>query len=199
MELRTRFSNKTSQLVLGGFICFEILTLCLRFSKNLGDFAGFAEAGRDISRHIDPYTHTMYTNSPVSAYLFYLLNKYLVIFRVGFPFQILNVAGIAFFLKQNFSAKNKLFLPLTLAFLLATSPMRALFGNVQVTGVVLGLVALSQWIKRSGIGNEVISAIPAWLAFEIKPQIAVPFLVYLFFSRGRRASFATAIAMAILT
>jgi hypothetical protein len=199
MYLKNRISQKTIRTGLLTFITLELIALTLHFSKNLGDFAGYVEAGRDISHQIDPYTHTMYTNSSVSAYLLYLLNRYILLFRVGFPFQILNVAGIFYFLKKTLPHRSINSLLFLLSLVLATSPIRALFGNVQVTGVVLGLVALSLATKKTSIALEPLAAFPAWLAFEIKPQLAVPFLIYIFFVRGKRLSFVITVSALILS
>jgi hypothetical protein len=62
------------------------------------------------------------------------------------------------------------------------SPTRALFANVQVTGLVLGLLAFAIFLSRRS-KPEFLVAVPMWMAAELKPQMALPIILILVFER----------------
>ena len=152
------------------------------FRSQLHDFGDFIKAGELIWNQQDPYSQLMYVNSPVSAVYVYLLSK--VFFFLHFPIiiQILNIVGLYFFLNQVLrpSLSNSIFL--AFALLPFTSPARALFANVQVTGLVLGLLAFAIFLSRRS-KPEFLVAVPMWMAAELKPQMALPIILILVFER----------------
>lgn len=152
------------------------------FRSQLHDFGDFIKAGELIWNQQDPYSQLMYVNSPVSAVYVYMLSK--VFFFLHFPIiiQILNVAGLYFFLNQVLrqSLSNSIFL--AFALLPFMSPARALFANVQVTGLVLGLLAFAIFLSRRS-KPEFLVAVPMWMAAELKPQMALPIILILVFER----------------
>jgi hypothetical protein len=124
----------------------------------------------------------MYANSPISALFFYLVSWIL-----PFPIQpvmvhLLNVLGAIFFLTWYAGQKiNALYLNL-FSITLILGVGRALFGNVQVTGLTLGLVALAFTLDHK-LKSSYLSLSLLLLALEIKPQITIPFLVLFIFQR----------------
>jgi hypothetical protein len=58
-----------------------------------------------------------------------------------------------------------------------------LFANVQVTGLVLGLLAFAIFLSRRS-KPELLIALPMWMAAELKPHMALPFILILVFERG---------------
>ena len=152
------------------------------FRSQLHDFGDYIKAGELIWNRQNPYSQLMYVNSPVSAVYVYILSK--VFFFLHFPviIQILNVAGLYFFLTQVLRASLSHSIFLAFALLPFLSPARALFANVQVTGLVLGLLAFAIFLSRRG-KPEFLTAVPMWMAAELKPHMALPIILILVFER----------------
>ena len=152
------------------------------FRSQLHDFGDFIKAGELIWNQQDPYSQLMYVNSPVSAVYVYMFSK--LFFFLHFPIiiQVLNVVGLYFFLNQVLrpTPSNAIFL--SFALLPFLSPARALFANVQVTGLVLGLLAFAISLSRRS-KPEFLIAIPMWMAVELKPHMALPIILILVFER----------------
>lgn len=150
------------------------------FRSKLHDFGDFIKAGELIWNQQDPYSQLMYVNSPVSAVYVYMLSK--VFFFLHFPIviQILNIAGLYFFLNQVLRPSLSNSMLLAFALLPFMSPARALFANVQVTGLVLGLLAFAIFLSRRS-KPEFLVAVPMWMAAELKPQMALPIILILVF------------------
>jgi hypothetical protein len=94
--------------------------------------------------------------------------------------HLLNVAGIVYFLKWYLDQKLDAVVFYILSLLLASGVGRALFGNVQVTGITLGLVAVAFAVNTKYKFNF-LPIFLLLLAFEIKAQIAIPFIVLYIF------------------
>jgi len=158
------------------------IIMSFQYSLNLADFGDYIKAGSLITDRINPYEQLMYANSPISALFFYLVSWIL-----PFPIQpvmvhLLNVLGAIFFLKWYVGKKfNALYLNL-FSITLILGVGRALFGNVQVTGITLGLVALAFTLDYK-LKSSYLSLSLLLLALEIKPQITIPFLVLFIFQR----------------
>jgi len=161
------------------FISIFII-MSFNYSLNLADFGDYIKAGSLITDRINPYEQLMYANSPISALFFYFVSWIL-----PFPIQpvmvhLLNVLGAIFFLKWYVGKKfNALYLNL-FSITLILGVGRALFGNVQVTGITLGLVALAFTLDHK-LKSSYLSLTLLLLALEIKPQITIPFLVFFIF------------------
>ena len=156
--------------------------MSFNYSLNLADFGDYIKAGSLITDRINPYEQLMYANSPISALFFYLVSWILPFPILPVMVHLLNVLGAIFFLKwytgQKFSA---LYLNL-FSITLILGVGRALFGNVQVTGITLGLVALAFTLDHK-LKSSYLSLSLLLLALEIKPQITIPFLVLFIFQR----------------
>jgi len=156
--------------------------MSFNYSLNLADFGDYIKAGSLIADRKNPYEQLMYANSPVSALFFYLVSWVL-----PFPIQpvmvhLLNVLGALFFLKWYVGQKfNALYLNL-FVLTLVLGVGRALFGNVQVTGITLGLVALAFTLDHK-LKSSYLPLSLLLLAFEIKPQLTLPFIVLFIFQR----------------
>ena len=159
------------------------IIMSFQYSLNLADFGDYIKAGSLITDRINPYEQLMYANSPVSALFFYLVSWIL-----PFPIQpvmvhLLNVLGAIFFLKWYVGKKfNALYLNL-FSITLILGVGRALFGNVQVTGITLGLVALAFTLDHK-LKSSYLPLSLLLLASEIKPQITIPFLVLFIFQKS---------------
>jgi hypothetical protein len=173
--------------ILIGIVFVGYCALLYRFRSHPGDFGDFVKAGELIWNQKNPYSQLMYVNSPVSAVIFYLLSRILPILLIPTFIQILNLIGIMFFFKVVLKNANRANLLWIFVVLLLFNSTRALLANVQVTGLLLGLIAASLTLTRNSAPAYKV-VFPLWLAMEIKPQLAVPFvLVFLFDSKIHKA------------
>ena len=156
--------------------------MSFNYSLNLADFGDYIKAGSLIADRINPYEQLMYANSPISALFFYLVSWILPFSILPVMVHLLNVLGALFFLKWYVGQKfNALYLNL-FGISLILGVGRALFGNVQVTGITLGLVALAFTLDHK-LKSSYLSLSLLLLALEIKPQITIPFLVLFIFQK----------------
>ena len=156
------------------------LIMSFKYSLNLADFGDYIRAGSLIADRTNPYESLMYANSPVSALFFYSISLLIPFSILPIMIHLLNVVGIVFFLKWYLNQKLNTLVFYILSLLLVSGVGRALFGNVQVTGITLGLVAAAFAINTKYKFNF-LSIFLLLLAFEIKAQIAIPFLVLYIF------------------
>ena len=156
--------------------------MSVNYSLNLADFGDYIKAGSLITDHINPYEQLMYANSPISALFFYLVSWILPFPILPIMIHLLNTLGAVFFLRWYVGQRfNAFYLNLfTLTLVLGVG--RALFGNVQVTGITLGLVALAFTLNKK-LKSPYFSLSVLLLALEIKPQITIPFIVLFIFQR----------------
>jgi hypothetical protein len=161
--------------------------LFYRFRSNQGDFGDFIKAGEMIWNQQNPYSELMYVNSPVSAVALYLLSIAIPILLIPTFIQILNLLGILYFFKSILKESDRSTFLWILLFLLLFNSTRALVANVQVTGLLLGLIAISFTLARNSASSYKV-VFPLWLAMEIKPQLAIPFvLIFLFNGKLHKA------------
>jgi len=158
------------------------IVISLNYSTNLADFGDYIKAGSLITDRINPYEQLMYANSPISALFFYLVDWILPFPILPIMIHLLNTLGAVFFLRWYVGQRfNALYLNL-FAITLILGVGRALFGNVQVTGITLGLVALAFTLNKK-LKSPYFSLSVLLLALEIKPQITIPFIVLFIFQR----------------
>jgi hypothetical protein len=158
------------------------IVMSLNYSTNLADFGDYIKAGSLITDRINPYEQLMYANSPISALFFYLVDWILPFPILPIMIHLLNTSGAVFFLRWYVGQRfNALYLNL-FAITLILGVGRALFGNVQVTGITLGLVALALTLNKK-LNSPYLSLSVLLLALEIKPQITIPFIVLFIFQR----------------
>ena len=160
------------------------IVMSFNYSINLADFGDYIKAGSLITDRINPYEQLMYANSPISALFFYLVSWILPFPILPIMIHLLNTLGALFFLRWYIGQRfNVLYLNL-FAITLILGVGRALFGNVQVTGIALGLVALAFTLNKK-LKSPYFSLSVLLLALEIKPQITIPFIVlFIFQSTG---------------
>jgi len=158
------------------------IVMSFNYSINLADFGDYIKAGSLITDRINPYEQLMYANSPISALFFYLVSWILPFPILPIMIHLLNTLGALFFLRWYIGQRfNVLYLNL-FAITLILGVGRALFGNVQVTGIALGLVALAFTLNKK-LKSPYFSLSVLLLALEIKPQITIPFIVLFIFQR----------------
>jgi hypothetical protein len=158
------------------------LVISFRYRNGMGDFGDFVKAGKMIWEDTDPYSNLMYVNSPVSATMAYGLSEVFPFLFFPLFWQLLNIAGLYFFIKSIVKPDFHGALPLVFACLAFLNVTRALFGNVQVTGLVLGLIAIG--FKAARVNQSAFRVmLPIWLAVEVKPQLALGFVLLILFQR----------------
>ena len=122
----------------------------------------------------------MYVNSPVSAVIAYGLSRAAPFLFVPAFWQLLNVLGLVFFFRTILKSEFHKVLPIVFSIFAFLNVTRALFANVQVTGLVLGLIAIGLVLIKNR-RPLLICMIPIWLAAEVKPQLALGFIVVILF------------------
>ena len=174
-------------------IIFLIISTILMWHYRGGgrDLNLYIVAGSKILNGENPYADSEYANSPLGAVLIYSFS--LLVSHHVFPYmiQFLNILGILFFAvyisKVHFNQYN---FGLSLIACVLSTPYRALIANVQVTGIILGLFVVSVKLCRSkNFYKEFLGFCFIGIALEIKPQIALPFAVYVFIKNWKTKSF----------
>ena len=151
------------------------------------DFATFLIAKDLIADGQNPYEGNIFRNG---FSLIYPLWIYAQIFGTLLGpglWNLLNIAGLASFLHLLRPNMSWLTRWLILVILLFTSPARSMFANVQHTGVIIGLLSILFFlvIKPQALKIDLFSAGLLFLAFELKPQTAVPMFFFLLFYRRK--------------
>lgn len=158
------------------------LAISFKYRSYMGDFGDFVNAGKMIWQKTDPYSHLMYVNSPVSAVVAYGLNKAFPFLFFPIFWQFLNLSGLFFFFKTVVQKDFHRVLPLVFAGFAFLNVTRALLGNGQVTGLILGLIAIGMNLARNRFSVFFVM-LPIWLAVEVKPQLALGFVAIILFQR----------------
>ena len=174
---RTIRSWEKLALVMGAL---GYVAISYKYRSYMGDFGDFVNAGRMIWQNTDPYSHLMYVNSPVSAVVVYGLNNAFPFLFFPLFWQTLNLAGLIFFFRTVVRKDAQHALPLVFAGFAFLNVTRALLGNGQVTGLVLGLFAIGITLAKRNYSVFVVM-LPIWLAAEVKPQLALGFIALFLF------------------
>lgn len=177
-EVSKNFSNWEKILLSIGTIGYA--AIIYKYRIQMGDFGDFTKAGKLIWENVDPYSRLMYVNSPVSAVIVFGLNKAFPFIFVPVFWQLVNLLGLAFFIRTIVSRDYHRVLPAVFSIFAFLNVTRALFANVQVTGMVLGLIAIGITLFRNG-KSTFISILPIWFALELKPQLAIGFIAIFLF------------------
>jgi len=173
-----RLLSRRGATLLFGLICYT--ALLYRYSFQLGDFGDYISAGKLIIEGTNPYSQLMYVNSPVSAVFYFLFSKVFPLITIPAFIQFINLLGLYYFFKKVITQESQSALLLAFSILPLLNTTRALIANVQVTGIVLGLVAIAiNLIKLEK--SRFLIALPLWLSFETKPQLAIAFLAFFLF------------------
>ena len=112
-----------------------------------------------------------------------------------FIFQMINLMGVIYFLVITFANKSKIIKSLAILLLIWMSPVREMLVTNQVTGIVLGLLAIgirahkekTKKIKNIRFSN-LITALAFGISVDLKPHITIAFVViYLLNNRDFKA------------
>ena len=181
-RIRLSWSKWTyKERILLGVILGGYSVLFYRYRSQQGDFGDFIKAGELIWNQQNPYSELMYVNSPVSAVAFYLISRVVPLLLIPTFIQVLNVLGLLYFFKVILKESKHEIMLWVFFLLLFFNSTRALVANVQVTGLLLGLIATSLTLARSSASSYKV-VFPLWFAMELKPQLAIPFVLILLFN-----------------
>lgn len=161
-------------------LCAQVAILSIGTSE-LRNSKLLVDAGTDLINGKSPYT----TPNPYGSWpglIFYLIDKVALFGTTAFLILLLNLAGYVFLIKFLFvqiELKNLLNITIISMF---TSPIRALFSNVQNTGLILGSALLGVYFYRLSKSRfkflfMVLSSFSFLFALELKPQVVLPFIV----------------------
>lgn len=120
-------------------------------------------------------------SAPAGSVSVYLLGKLLFIENYPLIWQVVNLFGLFFFFSfvlWSFNIKKNQSLVASL--LILSSPVREMVVNNQVTGLALGTasVALYFSFKSQSMVVTIISFLPLYLVFELKPNLILGLLLY---------------------
>lgn len=182
-----RISKESSAIC---FFAFISTVLLLKYRNTSGDIDLYTQAGKLILKGQNPYLNSEFANSPVGAVLVYFIS--LSVPSKIFPIliQLLNVLGIIFFAKFLQKESPNPYWFYGLIWLALSIPYRALIADVQVSGIVLGLVVVAVYMKNLDrqiaqfLGYVLVCA-----AVELKPQFALPFALIFWVKHWNRYLF----------
>jgi len=177
-HLLIRFFRSYSFLC--AMLCAQVAILSIGTSE-LRNSKLLVDAGTDLINGKSPYT----TPNPYGSWpglIFFLIDKVALFGTTAILIILLNLAGYVFLIKFLFvkiELKNLLIITIVSMF---TSPIRALFSNVQNTGLILGSALLGVYFYRLSKSRfkflfMVLSSFSFLFALELKPQVVLPFIV----------------------
>lgn len=178
-----RKSRQEKLVVISGILVYILLSL--KFSTQMGDFGDFVKAGQLITNKQNPYNSLMYVNSPVSGVIVFFIYKAFPFIFFPIFWHTLNLLGIFFFFRTISGNKHSLSLVTAIALMAFFNTTRAMFGNVQVSGLVLGLFGLAFYLETKKLPVFTIAFL-IFLAVELKPQLALSFLIIFLFNKKFR-------------
>lgn len=166
-------------------LAIEILVLGAR-TPGLQNSSLLVDSGSALIHRQNPYTDWN-AYGPIPAVPYWLVSKLVPIEFASTLFMALNVLGVGLCL--SYFVKIEIYKVLiVMVLVLATGPFRALFASVQHTGVILGCLTLGTIIIRRRDSSK-ISFLNVWagfflfsMAYDLKPHIALPFLLLFLFS-----------------
>lgn len=186
--------KNTLVAILFYLISFAVYLYYLRLSQSLGDVGLIIQGGKNIALQINPYQGFDFANSPFSGLLFYTISQILPPSLFGILLVLLNASGyllLARFISNLIGQP----IPFSILILPILSPYRALIDAGQISGLIILLLMPLIFTIQSKDHRSFISISLAVIAFELKPQIALPLILFvLFVNRSRRQ----AIVMAFL-
>lgn len=154
----------------------ETLVILYLYKPGLGDVNLLISGGGRIIEGANPYLGHNFGNSPIAGAVFYAISLITPPLVLGVLVPLLNATGYLFFTKI-ISEQFKTQVPFALLLLPLLAPYRAMISAGQISGIVI-LLLIPLFIqfksRKLAIPVQTLSAI---LALELKPQIAIPFLI----------------------
>ena len=173
---------------------FAVYLYYFRLNQSLGDVGLIIQGGQNIALQINPYEGFDFANSPFSGLLFYAISQTLTPGLFAILLVILNASGYLLLARFIGSLLNKP-VPFSILILPFLSPYRALIDAGQISGLILLLLMPLIFTIQSKKTRSLIAIFLAVIAFELKPQIALPLILFAFIVNKSRRQ---AIMMAFL-
>ena len=175
-------------------IIFSIIYL-LVYYKNVGihDVGAYIQTGKMLIEHENPYK--LYgakwgTFGPIVLLIIYSLIPKAI---AAAAFQLINLLGIFIFYRIFINKKENAVSYLVFILIVWLSPIREMLAINQITGIILGCVALgrkflpSEKIKRNSFKNLITSAFFFSIAIDLKPHtIIFVFIIIILLERSIR-------------
>ena len=183
-------ASKFFNSILPVIIIIETIVLISRVS-GLHNSELLINAGTKIVDKSNPYEPYQPYGTP-PALIYWMFHK--LTFHTQNPafFILLNLLGVILVLHFLFPNLSNFSKQKITVLILLTSPIRALVANVQHTGIILGCLLLGyyftkQHFNRKYLSPNLIGSIFFLISLEIKPQIALPFiLIFIIMNRNFR-------------
>lgn len=153
-----------------------------RLNVGLRDLGPFVDGGKAIISGINPYDPVLTRGGSAGSLAIGILSILIPQGLVMISFQILNFLGLFYFIR-------KFPIQLTLEtryiiFLIGiwSAPFRENLSLNQITGIVLGLIALGflTEFRKNRVIRIIISRLSIGLAMDLKPQIVFPIIIIFF-------------------
>ena len=167
--------NKRFLMVSLFFYLQTFILFCI-YKPGLGDVNLLISGGGRIIEGDNPYLEHDFGNSPIAGMAFYATSLFVPQLALAVLIPLVNATGYLYFAKVV-AGQLQTQVPLALLLLPLLAPYRAMISAGQISGVViLLLIPLFIQFKSRKVAIPV-QTICAVLAIELKPQIAIPFLI----------------------
>jgi hypothetical protein len=159
-------------------------------SDSLADSYYYYQSGLRIFKGQNPYLGDLpFFSGPAGGWFLYLVGNIFFIKEFPIVWQIINLLGMSIFfftMLSKLGVKHNLIL--LVAIMLLSSPVREMVVNNQVTGFVLGIAAFVIQTRSGNLNNIALMAnsILMYLAFELKPNLVLGFVVYFVITNKER-------------
>ena len=177
-----------------GYVCLLLASIFVfQIDGKYHDSQTFLDAAKLLDGRNNPYIDPYFLNSFTLIYPF---SAFAGLFSPSVGpviWQVINTIGIAVFALFISGRKSNPLLIWSLVMILITSPARAMYASVQHTGLILGFLAGALAISKyneneNRLGLHFATAALLVFAFELKPQLALPVIMYLFWDKKSRSS-----------
>lgn len=155
----------------------ETIALYFIYKPGLGDVNLIITGGRNILGGINPYERFDFGNSPSAGIFFYFISLLIPNLLLSVAIPLLNATGYLLFTRLVCQELN-LRMPVLIVILPFLAPFRSVISAAQISGIVILLMI--PWLYHRGKNSfSTIVQVPlAGFALELKPQIALSFLIY---------------------
>ena len=186
-ELHQEWPKKYELLV---FLAASLPLILMHHWSHARDAGAYVRGGIQIIEGVNPYSDEVFRGGPFGAVMMALAIGKVAGFWQAILILIFNLAGIWLYVRTFITAKTlNLFLCLLVIW---SSSNRTNLDTIQLTGVILGVVALmvrQTEIKPKGIRliNLVLTSIVLAVLLDSKPHIVLPFFILIcIWLRNRR-------------
>lgn len=172
-------------IIVSSYLCAAYLILN-SFKNESGDFgiyyqAAFGFRNGEIPYFFDAQSNNMYLNGPIFGILL-IPFTYLSAVNALTAWRILTICLTVVLFRCLYKGHNQSILSILLPIFIIAFPWRNNFANTSL--VIISLALLVFFYKWTLEGKQVHAAIVLCLALELKPYIALPFLLFIFIDKN---------------